>query len=289
MKTCGLLTSNQLANLYEDDQLLIPAFKKYGWDVKILIWDDFDYNHPEADVIIIRNTWDYHLNPVKFINVLRNIAQKSIPLWNPIEIVEWNANKKYLFDLEQKGISIVPSLLVENVTPERLYNLGDLSKWEEFIIKPVYGGTGYLTYKLAKNNYSNFIPEISPEIVGKNILIQQFCPNIIHKGEYSLIYFNKCYSHTIKKINPDKNFLIHEEYGGLITRTDDCTDLIKFADNILGQIDSELLYARIDIVEGLDNELLLMELELIEPCLYFSFKEGCEEDFIKKLEDKLIS
>jgi hypothetical protein len=39
------------------------------------------------------------------------------------------------------------------------------------------------------------------------------------------------------------------------------------------------LYARVDLVRTPENSFALMELELIEPCLYFRFGSQAAEDF----------
>jgi hypothetical protein len=55
---------------------------------------------------------------------------------------------------------------------------------------------------------------------------------------------------------------------------------------VLGALDSVPLYARVDGVVR-DGDLLLMELELIEPNVFLSARPGALEDFAAAIEARL--
>ena len=50
---------------------------------------------------------------------------------------------------------------------------------------------------------------------------------------------------------------------------------------------ARFLYARVDMVRGLDGELALMELEIIEPYLYPEQGPDLGEVFVEALKEKL--
>ncbi len=59
-------------------------------------------------------------------------------------------------------------------------------------------------------------------------------------------------------------------------------DLIDKAQNIVNTFPSDLLYARVDGII-MDNELHLMEVECIEPDLYFEYSENSQQRFVESL------
>ena len=64
------------------------------------------------------------------------------------------------------------------------------------------------------------------------------------------------------------DYRIQEAYGGRSHTIDPAPADLAQARGVLEAIDEVPLYARVDMVRGLDGSLLLMELEVIEPDLY---------------------
>ena len=86
-----------------------------------------------------------------------------------------------------------------------------------------------------------------------------------------------------KKITRYSNSPYSEEWGGEITRVDPEPALLDTAQKIAKQ---ELLYCRVDLVRY-ESEFHLMELELIEPALYFRMDPGSEIKFAKALVQRI--
>jgi glutathione synthase/RimK-type ligase-like ATP-grasp enzyme len=100
-------------------------------------------------------------------------------------------------------------------------------------------------------------------------MVQPFLPSIFEDGEISLIFIGERFTHAIRKRPRAGDFRVQPEWGGLITPHDAAYDELAAAENILAAVDEPLLYARVDLVRGLDGAPALMELELVEPDLYF--------------------
>ncbi|OMC34372.1 hypothetical protein A5740_01025 [Mycobacterium sp. GA-1841] len=84
-----------------DDAGLIAALRHRGLHARWLPWDD-----PatlEADVVILRATWDYTERLDEFLAWTRSVRH----LINPLRIVEWNTDKRYLGDLQRLGVPVV--------------------------------------------------------------------------------------------------------------------------------------------------------------------------------------
>ena len=57
------------------------------------------------------------------------------------------------------------------------------------------------------------------------------------------------------------------------------TDLLDAAEHVLGLIEPDPVYVRIDYVRGNDGIFWLMELELIEPALYLRMDSAAPDRF----------
>jgi hypothetical protein len=120
-------------------------------------------------------------------------------------------------------------------------------------------------------------------------MIQPFLQSIIKEGEYSLFYFNGKHSHSVLKKPKVNDFRVQEEHGGMIKSILPKQQLMTIAQNIINKLSSIPLYARIDLVRNNENEFALIELELIEPSLYFNRDKDSAErfaiEFSKRMEN----
>ena len=103
----------------------------------------------------------------------------------------------------------------------------------------------------------------------KDLLIQEFKTEITLQGETSFIFFNKKFSHCVNKKPAENDFRIQSQFGGKYTLTQPKNDLIEQAQAIVHLFPEDLLYARVDGII-INNKIHLMEVECIEPDLYFS-------------------
>jgi len=107
-----LLTTAQ-PNLDDETPLLIDALAGTGVTAGLWPWTA---PVPTCDLVVIRSTWDYPTQPAAFLAALASIAA---PVWNPVEIVQWNSHKGYLLDVAAAGVPVVPTTLVRPTDPVR--------------------------------------------------------------------------------------------------------------------------------------------------------------------------
>ena len=148
-KKCALLTMKDLSKFECYDNLIVNPLEEMGWICDQVPWDtnkliDWD----QYDSVIIRSTWNYQENFLKFINVLKEINSSSADLQNPIDIVEWNLNKQYLKDFENKNIKIVPSQWFNNFIPKEIIQSFLNFNSKKIIIKPCISANADYTYIL---------------------------------------------------------------------------------------------------------------------------------------------
>ena len=115
-------------------------------------------------------------------------------------------------------------------------------------------------------------------------LIQQFLDVVETEGEWSLLFFNKKYSHAVLKRPKSGEFRTQIEHGGSFDLAIPPRNYIEVGQNIVNSIEGPLLFARVDGV-AVGGTFTLMELELIEPYLFLSLAESAVPDLVKAFVD----
>jgi len=269
MCRCAFLTMDNLTGYVSDDELTITHLNDVGWTVEMVSWRK-DYNWSQFDVVVIRTTWDYQNDPDAFFTVLESIDSSGARLENSLELVRWNMQKTYLRDIASRGTLIVPTLWQEEgVDTKKLGSFFDQLETEEMIIKPIIGASAGHAFRLPRSQSNAKIPALEKIFGRRAYMVQPFMQNIIEEGEFSLIYFEGMHSHTILKTPKTNDFRVQEEHGGNIRPVIAEPELLHSSQHVIDSLPQIPLYARVDFVRTEQNTFALMELELIEPALYF--------------------
>ena len=101
------------------------------------------------------------------------------------------------------------------------------------------------------------------------MMLQPFQNSIVEKGEISLIVINGKYSHAVLKKAKKGDFRIQDDFGGTVRVYTPTSQEITFAENVIKASIEPPIYARVDITTDNDGYLAIVELELIEPELWF--------------------
>ena len=271
---------DSLDGYVSDDELAIKPLGELGWDVSTVSWRDTTVDWNNFEIVVIRTTWDYQRSPDDFLKVLGNIESSSARLENSLDVVKWNLDKRYLRELEEKGLRIVPTIWDGLCDGRSFYRwMADLGT-DELILKPTISATAEHTYRLTE-----FDPSLTEIFAERPFMVQPFLTNIVTEGEYSLFYLGGKYSHTILKTPKDEDFRVQEEHGGIITAVEPTEKLREAANKAFALIELSPLYARVDLVRDDDNEFALIELELIEPALYLRMDPDAPRRFAAAIDD----
>ena len=270
MKRCAFLTMDTLDGYVSDDELVYQPMREVGWNIDSVSWHRTGVDWSQYDTVLIRTTWDYHKNYEKFLETLNAISLSGTRLVNPFELIKWNIHKTYLRDLEWKGIRIVPALWPEKIDREHLYFAMDEFGVQEIVVKPVISAGARNTFRIRYDDAEPVVEEAVNLLAGKECMIQPFMQNVIAEGEYSVFYFDASYSHAVLKTPKPYDFRVQEEHGGVIQSVAVPDPiLLERSLRVLHVLDQLPFYARVDWVRDQNGEYCLMELELIEPSLYF--------------------
>lgn len=263
------LSCDSLEGFIVDEDILVKQLASEGHTVTTLSWSK-EADWSKFDCAIIRTTWDYMEKPEAFFKKLELISSQT-KLYNSLDTVKWNIHKSYLKRFEAHGVNIVPTVFF-NFNEE----LKVPAHWpDKIVIKPAVSAGSYKTLVQNKNRIDR------SEMVPGDWMCQPFLPQIFD-GEVSLIYFNKVFSHALLKVPKKGDFRVQEEFGGDIIPMKPTPELLALGEKVMSSVPDDLLYARVDLVPY-ENHYALMELELIEPALYFRTNADAAKNFSKAL------
>jgi glutathione synthase/RimK-type ligase-like ATP-grasp enzyme len=212
MPNCTFLTIANQDGWFIDDDLVHAPLRRLGWEIDDVAWDaNVDWN--AYDVVVIRSPWDYQRDPEKFFSVLQRIEDSSATLYNSLEMVKWNISKKYLFDLQDEGIEIVPTLCADTPTLGDVHEMFQHFATDQIVLKPMIGANADDTFRICRETEEAELIEICTIFSTKTCLAQPFMHGIITEGEFSLVYVDGRLSHSIIKTVGKDNFRVQEEHG----------------------------------------------------------------------------
>ena len=280
-KIIAFATSSEFKNLLEDDLLVAKQLAMHNIQVVPAVWDDQSIDWSDYDAVIVRSPWDYFLKGDAYFQWIKSFLNNSnTKLLNPPQAILDNIDKRYLLEFEQQGITIIPTYCVEKDTQTNLKSILEKYSWDKIVIKPVISAGAYGTWRCSLDKAEQEQDKFAEQFSRETVFIQPFMPEIQSEGEWSIIYFNGEYSHSVLKSVTGDDFRIQEEFGGTTKAIEPTANILKQTQKIMDLQKERLLYARVDGVIR-DGQFLLMELEINEPSLFFEFSEKGVEMFSK--------
>jgi glutathione synthase/RimK-type ligase-like ATP-grasp enzyme len=285
MRKVAILTTDNLEEFFVYDRLLEAPLKALGWQASEVSWHTVKHNWDQYDVVVVRSTWDYQASCDAFLACLQTIEKSSAILCNSMSLIEWNISKRYLKELEDKGVPIIPTVWAEQLESKHFDAAFDKFGTDEIVVKPYVSANADFTYRLDRAQAEQRATTIITEYENRSAMVQPFINSIVEDGEYSLFYFDSQYSHAICKQPAKGDFRVQEEHGGQLSSIEPSHDMFALAEKTIAALPEQALYARVDIVE-LEGELMIIEVELIEPSLYFNMDASSPEFFARVFADK---
>jgi glutathione synthase/RimK-type ligase-like ATP-grasp enzyme len=265
-------SSDTRVDVFEFDEelaTLTPAFAAEGMTLEARLWDDALTYAAEYDALLPLMVWDYFEgNEARFLATMTDAA-KITPVFNAPNILRWNADKSYLAGLSERGAPVIPTRTVHGVSERDATAAFAAFGTDKIVIKPIVGGGAWRQVLHGQGDPWPAADQLPPE----GALIQPFLPSVVEEGEFSLLYFDGQFSHALRKIAKDGDYRIQSSYGGREEPYQPSASDRATAEAVLASLDDTPLYARVDLLRGLDGQLALIELELIEPYLYLPLAE----------------
>ncbi|WP_204319009.1 ATP-grasp domain-containing protein [Pelistega ratti] len=253
---------------------LLPLAKQLnqlGIDIVFTPWQQSPHNGK----ILPLAAWDYAKFYPEF---LQWIEQHATQFINPAPLMRWNSHKSYLCDLQDWGVSVIPT---QRYSSETLWQ-ADLSVLgKEVVLKPAVGQSGHAVTKI---KVGEPLPDLT--VYGDDIIVQPFIAEVASNGETSLIFFKGEFSHAIRRQPAPNEWRANSQYKVEISVREVEDKIIQYAQSILHKLPQMPVYARVDgTIIG--DTFLLNELELIEPALYLDKVDGAAERFAKIIKQQL--
>jgi glutathione synthase/RimK-type ligase-like ATP-grasp enzyme len=158
------------------------------------------------------------------------------------------------------------------------------------VVKPTVSGTAWHTVRgVAGSHALNTAATALPRSM--TFLIQPFMPEIEIEGELSLLFFGGVLSHAVRKRPAPNDYRVQSEFGGSVEVIVPDDAIVAAAKRALAAVDGLGYeggsYARIDGVMSA-GRFLIMEIEMIEPALYFEGDTASARRFAEVIARRLL-
>ncbi|MFB8243549.1 RimK family alpha-L-glutamate ligase [Streptomyces sp. NPDC001046] len=265
----ALVTYDPGAEEHKDRDLpvLVAALRAGGADARAVAWDDPTADWAGFDLALIRSTWDYSWRAGEFTAWAESCAAAT-RLLNPVGVVRWNADKRYLGRLADAGVPTVPTRYAAPGVP------ADLPTGHEYVVKPASGAGARYAGRYPAGERAAALRQVERmHAEGFTVMVQPYLAAVDTEGERALQFFGGRLLHASVKgavLTPgtpyDADKVAHP--GLRPWRPTDAE--LAVAERALAAVPGGpgLLYARVDLVTGPDGQPCVMELELIEPNLF---------------------
>jgi glutathione synthase/RimK-type ligase-like ATP-grasp enzyme len=270
----ALVTSAGLAHPDIDLPPLVHELSNLDVEAEIVSWDaDVDWSMYEA--AIIRSTWDYHRRLDEFDHWLTEVATHT-QLWNPVEVIRWNLDKRYLVDLAANGLPIVPSEFVDSRQPnwqQRVMSFGS-----DIVVKPAVGAGSHGVRRFTddQDQAINYVHELIEHC--QTPLIQRYLHDIDTYGEVGLVTAGGALSHAFHKaaiLDGEPEWSGDDHVVEVITAHLPSDQELALCERVLAAL-PPTAYARIDLLPTNDGPVI-SEVELIEPSLFLDVDAGAAQ------------
>lgn len=275
----ALVTAAGAEGLDDDAPLLEDALRRRGVEPGTCVWDDAAVDWSAWDLAVLRSTWDYPSRRDAFVRWAAHVDAVGT-LRNRPAVVAWNSDKRYLLELADRGVAIVPSTILAPGEQIALPTDGG------FVVKPTVSAGSQDTARYpagASEPARTHVEHLHAQ--GRAVLIQPYLDRVDDDGETAVIHLGGTFSHAVRK-GPILAGA-PETVGGLFAaeqidrRAPDDRELTA-ADVALDAVPfdrQDLLYARVDLLPDRDGAPLVLEVELVEPSLFLRHDDAAAERF----------
>ncbi|MFE9448038.1 RimK family alpha-L-glutamate ligase [Streptomyces sp. NPDC006739] len=256
-----------------DLPVLVRALADAGADAVALPWDGAGTDWSAFDLVVIRSTWDYTWRAEEFVAWVERVG-KVTRVANQAEVVRWNTDKRYLGHLAEAGVPVVPTRYIAPGDP------AELPVDHDFVVKPTFGAGARFAARYTPAERGTALRQLARmHDEGLTAMVQPYVSGIDVSGERALQFFGGRLLHASRKravLAPgtayDADKVAHPDLRPWTPAPAE----LAVAERALAAVPEapELLYARVDLVDGEDGRPRVMELELVEPNLFLFLHPG---------------
>lgn len=273
----ALASCAQFPDQFDEGPLVLDALDVAGTDAQTAVWSDPSVDWSAFDLVVANGTWDNIHRVTEFLDWVEGLAASGVRMANAPAILRWNLDKRYLRDLEEAGVRTVPTSWVPPDGGAGGFDPSALAlPKDEIVVKPSVSGGGYRTARYEAHEHDAARAHIGELVqAGRTAMVQPYQPAVDTEGEAGLVFLGGAFSHAVHK-DP----MIRRGVGAtdslienqVVTRATPTAgqfavarQAVAAAERLLGPTAS----ARVDVVRRTDGEPAVLELELLDPVLFF--------------------
>lgn len=280
-----MVTAAVARGLDVDLPILGAALERAGTQFHVCDWDDPQVDWSSYDAIFLRSPWDYPVRSTEFLTWLDR-ASRSTRVFNPVEVVRWNLDKRYLNELVEAGVPVIDTRFVVSGDASALRDALD-ELGNDIVVKPNVsnGANNTARYRDAASALDEVARHVARIVsTGSVAMLQAYQPAIDAAGETGMVWLNGEFSHAFRK-----GAILHEEPdmdNGLFAaediaaRTPTAAEMAvgaRVMEFLRGRFGAAPLYGRVDVIPDTDGAPQVMELELVEPSMFLQHAPGADE------------
>jgi O-ureido-D-serine cyclo-ligase len=130
---------------------------------------------------------------------------------NPLEVVRWNTDKRYLVELARAGVPVVPTRFVSPGADaaaelERFLAGGDSftggrsHEFTDYVVKPAIGAASRDAARYARTGRAQGLAHLTRLLeAGREAMLQPYQEHVDTHGETAVMFFDGTLSHAVRK------------------------------------------------------------------------------------------
>lgn len=274
----ALVTCVELPEPDRDMAPLEAAVRAAGLSCEVVAWDDPSVDWSRFRLALLRATWNYPLMREAFLDWAARVDALT-RLWNPLPLVRWSSHKRYLLELEARGVPVTPTVLVPRGSGLTLGEILDARDWDEVVVKPAVSASSFRTIRTSRTRLRQGEEHLRSLVEERDVLVQQYLPSVEGHGERALVWIDGALTHAVRK---SPRFEGDREQVSPIAMTITPSEA-ALAERALAVVEQPMLYGRVDMAPGPDGRPVVMELELVEPSLFFPQSPAALDRLVRAL------
>lgn len=273
---------------------LVAALRDRGVDAAPVVWHDATVDWAGHDLIVLRSPWDYPERLDEFLAWLAHVETATLVL-NPPALVRWNLDKRYLAELAERGVAVVPTTY-RTALDEVRADLRGFASDAHVVLKPAVSA-GARDTGLFRTDDPRAV-DLAGRILssGGVVMVQPEVPELSAGREKALYVIGGRLTHAIAKgalLAPGGGLI-----GGVYVEHPEEVPVTEaeaaFAQQVVAAVGDATglgvpLYARIDTVDSAEHGLVLLEAELFEPALNLHVVPRVTEVVAAAVQERLAS
>lgn len=283
----ALVTCQRARGLDTDEPLLLAALDALDVGVEVLDWDrPADWS--VYDLAVIRSTWDYATRHEEFLAWAAETGG-STRLNNPVAMLSWNTDKRYLTTLAESGLPVIDTTFLAPGTDWPITALE-----HAVVIKPSVSAGGQDTARYGPDQLNGAREHVARLHFDHRVaMVQPYLEAIEDRDETALVYIGATFSHAAAK---GSLLGAGAAETGLFAPETVAARTASPAERALGDATmawlsaSELgapLYARVDLLPDAEGLPRILEVELTEPSLFLETDAAAADRMAAAIRDLL--